>query len=71
MVTILSASPSPYCPSSSSCGFMPSEGKVYAPKVVLRMHVISLPLLVNSFSVDVIARGFFWCNNTLWAEGDI
>jgi hypothetical protein len=35
------------------------------------MHVNSLPLLVNSFSVDVIARGFFWCNNTLWAEGDI
>jgi hypothetical protein len=45
--------------------------RVYAPEVVLRMHVISLPLLVNSFSVDVIARGFFWCNNTLWAEGDI
>jgi hypothetical protein len=37
----------------------------------LRMQVNSLPLVVNSFSVDVIACGFFWCDNTLWAEGDI
>jgi hypothetical protein len=52
----------------ASCSW---RGSVYAPKVVLRMQVNSLPLPLYSFSVDVIACGFFWCNKTLWAKGDI